>query len=208
MQKPYKSLQVFKNPFLERLTHVHPITPLVLWLPITVWFIWHSVVEFQLNFYQMASMGVAGFTFWTWVEYILHRFVFHYDADSRIGQRIHFLIHGLHHSDPIDPTRLVMPPTASIFLAVILYTAFRCILGPIWVEPFFGFFLLGYLCYDYIHFSVHHFKPRTRLGKFLKQSHMQHHYVSPNSRWGVSSPIWDYVFGTLEDVNAKKERTV
>jgi len=155
----------------------------------------------------MCLLGFAGFFLWTLVEYLLHRFVFHYESEGQLGQRIHFLIHGLHHNDPIDPTRLVMPPVASLILAVIFYSAFQCVLGPVFVEPFFAFFLIGYLCYDYIHFAVHHFTPRTRLGKFLKQSHMQHHYVNPNIHLGVSSPLWDYVFGTMEDLK-DKERVV
>lgn len=207
MQKPYKSLQVFKNPFLERFTHVHPLTPLVLWLPVVGWLLWRSTSEHQLSFVDVGTYGTAGFFLWTLVEYILHRFVFHLESDHPLGQKFHFLVHGLHHADPMDPTRLVMPPAASMFLATLFYFGFRGVLGPVLVEPFFAFFVLGYLCYDYIHFSVHHFSPRTRMGKYLKQSHMQHHYVCPNSRWGVSSPLWDYVFGTIETVK-DKERTI
>ena len=92
-----------------------------------------------------------------------------------------------------------MPPVAAMILACVLYSIFRVFLGPTFVEPFFAFFLIGYLCYDYIHYAVHHFTPRTRVGKMLKQSHMNHHFVSHDSRWGVSSPFWDYVFGTLEE---------
>jgi sterol desaturase/sphingolipid hydroxylase (fatty acid hydroxylase superfamily) len=207
MRKPYKSIQVFKNPYLERLTHVHPITPLVVWLPVVGYLIWRSFVIHNLSVSSVLVLGVLGFIVWTLAEYLLHRFVFHFEGEGPIVQRLHFLIHGLHHNDPIDPTRLVMPPVASIILALILFNLFRGLLGIEWVEPFFAFFVVGYLCYDYIHFAVHHFTPRTRVGKLLKQSHMQHHYVSPNARWGVSSPFWDYVFGTLEDIK-NKERAV
>ncbi|MCM2322727.1 MAG: sterol desaturase family protein, partial [Oligoflexia bacterium] len=61
---------------------------------------------------------------------------------------------------------------------------------------------------DYTHFAVHHFTPRTRYGKMLKQHHMLHHYVDPEARWGVSSPFWDYVFGTLKVKARKKEQAV
>ncbi len=209
MQKSYKSIQIFKNPLLERFTHVHPLTPFVLWFPLVGWLLWRSLSLHQLSIIEVGSLGLIALLLWTLVEYLLHRFVFHYEGKTSLVQKLHFLIHGLHHADPIDPTRLVMPPAASIILAVIFYTVFRSILGSVLVEPFFSFFVLGYLCYDYIHFAVHHFSPRTFIGRFLKQSHMQHHYVSPHSRWGVSSPFWDYVFGTLEDGDVKdKERTI
>lgn len=209
MQKPYKSVQVFKNPILERLTHVHPITPLVIWLPVALLMLWYSIEVDQVSFPAILGVGAIAFFLWTFVEYILHRFIFHFEGESLLSQRLHFLIHGLHHADPADPTRLVMPPAAGVIFALIFYSLFRFFMGPIWAKPFFTFFLVGYLCYDYIHFAVHHFTPRTRLGKYLKQSHMLHHYADPNSRWGVSSPIWDYVFGTLESakngVKSKKQ---
>lgn len=207
MQKLYKSVQVFKNPFLERFTHVHPLTPLVVWLPFVGWLLWRSYFVLQLSSVEIGILGVAGFFLWTLAEYILHRFVFHFETESSFSQRFHFLVHGLHHIDPMDPTRLVMPPAASIILGIIHYYLFKEVLGPVMVEPFFAFFVMGYLCYDYIHFSVHHFTPATRIGKFLKQSHMQHHYVCPHSRWGVSSPLWDYVFGTFEPVREREKNS-
>lgn len=208
MEKMHKRVRVFNNPFLERMTHVHPLTPLIIWLPLVFWLLYRSLFVLDLPPLQVLSIGVFALFVWTLTEYLLHRYLFHLEGDSALARRIQFLIHGLHHDDPTDATRLVMPPAGSIILASLLFPLFSWMLGPIWVQPFFGFFVIGYLCYDYIHFSVHHFKPRTKLGRFLKNSHMMHHYVSPNSRWGVSSPVWDYVFGTLEGDVKKEEQTI
>ncbi len=205
--KPYPSIRVFKNPILERFSHVHPLTPLFVWAPVAGWFLWRTFAIHQLSPVYVGPLGAIAFLFWTLSEYLLHRFVFHFDNDTPLAQRLHFLIHGMHHADPVDPSRLVMPPGASIGMGIAAYYMFRLFLGPIWVDPFFAFFVIGYLSYDYTHFYVHHFNPTTRYGKYLKNSHMQHHYVSPRSRWGVSSPLWDYVFGTLEDVR-DNERVV
>jgi sterol desaturase/sphingolipid hydroxylase (fatty acid hydroxylase superfamily) len=206
MRKPYNSIRVFENPWLEKLTHVHPITPLLVWCPVIAVLLWRSLDLRNLNLSLVVIVVFSGLVSWTLAEYLLHRFLFHLEGETPFTQRLHFLIHGLHHADPVDPTRLVMPPAASIFLGVTLYSLFRYRLGEIWVDPFFAGFLVGYLCYDYIHYSVHHFNPRTPIGRFLKQSHMQHHYVDPNSHWGVSSPFWDYVFGTM--VTSKQKRQV
>jgi sterol desaturase/sphingolipid hydroxylase (fatty acid hydroxylase superfamily) len=202
MKKPRKSIQVFENPLLERLTHVHPITPLFVWVPIFSWLFWRSIVVQQVSFSVMAVLGLAGFITWTFFEYVLHRFIMHYEGTSALSRRFHFLIHGLHHDDPNDPTRLVMPPAPALLIGTILFVLFRFILGPIFVEPFFAFVIVGYLCYDYIHFAVHHFKPRTRVGKYLKNYHMSHHFVHADARWGISSPLWDYVFGSLENIKS------
>ncbi len=206
-RKPYASIRVFQNPHLEALTHVHPITPLVFWVPVIGYLLYRSVVVHEFSAVAILSMAGAGLFVWTLAEYLLHRFVFHYEGNNAVTKRIHFLIHGLHHDDPADPTRLVMPPAGGAPIAFGLYLLFRLFMGPAWVDPFFAFFLVGYLCYDYIHFATHHFRPRTRVGKFLKQHHMLHHFAEHGSRWGVSSPIWDYVFGTLEENRPVRQGT-
>jgi sterol desaturase/sphingolipid hydroxylase (fatty acid hydroxylase superfamily) len=206
-RKPYPSIRVFQSPYLEALTHVHPITPLVFWVPVIAFLLYRSVNVHEFGWVAIASMAISGLFVWTLAEYLLHRYVFHYEGTHPITKRLHFLIHGLHHDDPNDPTRLVMPPAGGALIAFPLYLGFRAVLGPAWVDPFFAFFLVGYLCYDYIHFATHHFRPRTRVGKFLKQHHMLHHFAEHGSRWGVSSPMWDYVFGTLEEDRPVRQNT-
>jgi sterol desaturase/sphingolipid hydroxylase (fatty acid hydroxylase superfamily) len=202
------SIRVFKSDLLERFTHVHPITPLLLWAPIFAYFIWRSFVIDGFSVLGVAGMGFLALALWSLSEYLLHRFIFHFEGDKPFQRRIQFMIHGLHHDDPSDPTRLVMPPIGSLILGVIFYSLFRSIFGAVWVDPFFAFFIVGYLCYDYVHYSVHHFRPRTALGRMLKQNHMNHHFRSPESLWGVSSPIWDYVFGTTEAAGTAHSPTV
>jgi sterol desaturase/sphingolipid hydroxylase (fatty acid hydroxylase superfamily) len=123
--------------------------------------------------------------------------VFHFSPQSPFQKRLQFIIHGLHHDDPNDPTRLVMAPVAALILAVIFYWGFRAMFGAVYVQPFFGAFIVGYLAYDYTHYYVHHFTPRTPWGKAVKRHHMAHHFAEHDARWGVSSPLWDHVFGTL-----------
>ena len=199
MQTAYKSIRLFKSDFLERFSHIHPITPLLFWGPLVGLILWRSFAVLKLGIGTVAALGIAGLFVWTFAEYVLHRFVFHFKPRGDLQERFQFLIHGIHHADPVDPSRLVMPVPAAMVLALILFPLFRLALGPIWVEPFFAFFIVGYLCYDSIHYAVHHFTPRTGVGKFLKQSHMIHHYVNHNLRWGVSSPLWDVVFGTYQE---------
>ena len=57
-------------------------------------------------------------------------------------------------------------------------------------------FLAGYLGYDMLHYHVHHHRPRTRLGKLLRELHMRHHFQDHDTGYGVSAPFWDHVFGT------------
>jgi sterol desaturase/sphingolipid hydroxylase (fatty acid hydroxylase superfamily) len=183
---------------MEKFTRVHPIIPLLIWAPIVTFLIARSFVVHGLGILPLAGVALSGLLVWTLLEYVLHRWVFHFVGQSSLAQNLQFMIHGLHHDDPNDATRLVMPPFPAVVLGVGFYMLFRAVLGPIWSDPFYAFFIIGYLAYDYTHFSVHHFRPRTRMGKMLKQNHMNHHFKAPDSLWGVSSPIWDYVFGTVE----------
>ena len=89
-----------------------------------------------------------------------------------------------------------MPPAVSLVLAAVHVVFLQKILGDLWYA-FFASYVIGYLCYDYTHYAVHHFTPRTRFGHFIKKFHMEHHFLSQESRWGVSSPLWDIVFGTM-----------
>lgn len=192
------SIRLFKSPFLEFFSHVHPAVPLVLWGPLIAFLLWRSVAVHSMPLTRVAGLGIAGLFVWTLAEYALHRHVFHFRPRGAFQERVAFLIHGVHHADPNDATRLVMPPVSAIVLASALYLVFRAGLGPVLVEPFFALFLVGYLAYDYIHFYVHHFNPRSRLGKRLKRNHMVHHFAEHDAWWGVSSPLWDYVFGTAK----------
>jgi sterol desaturase/sphingolipid hydroxylase (fatty acid hydroxylase superfamily) len=64
-------------------------------------------------------------------------------------------------------------------------------------------FLIGYLCYDYIHYATHHFPMTSPVGKYLRKYHLQHHYSGEDSKYGVSSPLWDYIFKTVSGPKSK-----
>ena len=207
LTRSYESVRVFDNRILESLTHVHPLTPLLLWGPLVLWLIWRSFAVHHLPVVTVAGFAILGLLTWSVTEYVLHRYLFHLRPAGPFRARLQFVIHGLHHADPADPTRLVIPPVPSTIGAVLFYAAFRLALGPSFVEPFFAFFAVGYLLYDYVHYASHRFVPRTRAGNFLKRHHMLHHYVTPDARWGVSSPLWDHVFGTTGASNPRARGT-
>jgi dihydroceramide fatty acyl 2-hydroxylase len=204
---PRDSVRLFESDLLEKLSHVNPVVPALLWIPIIAALIYRSFAVHENTALDFALYGFAGLFFWTFLEYALHRFVFHYPAKSEFGNRMVYLMHGLHHEDPADPTRLVMPPVPALIYTAILVPIFRFFCGPNYFEAFTAFFLIGYLAYDYIHFYVHHFTPRFPVGKFLKKYHLKHHFANYESKWGVSNPLWDYVFGTVESKSESKDRS-
>lgn len=196
--KQQKSVRLFQSDFLESLTHVHPIVPALIWLPVVGYFFF-GAMQSSLSVSAVAAWAFFGLLFWTLTEYTLHKYLFHFPAKSTFGKRIIYLFHGIHHDSPNDATRLVMPPVVATVLASIFLGLFWLALGPVLVLPFFAGFMSGYLIYDYIHYSTHHFRPRTVIGRYIKQNHMAHHFAEHHAKWGVSSPLWDFVFGTYHD---------
>jgi sterol desaturase/sphingolipid hydroxylase (fatty acid hydroxylase superfamily) len=191
-----ESIRIFKNPILESFTHVHPIVPLVLWVPIILFLFYRGFAVKNINVAEFITLFFLGMLLWTFTEYVLHRFVFHWDSKSRAGKYFVFLFHGLHHDDPQDATRLVMPPVPAILIVSLLWVIFSSIFPDQYIDVLMAHFLIGYLCYDYIHYATHHFAMTSPVGKFLRKYHLQHHYAGENSRYGVSSPLWDYIFRT------------
>jgi dihydroceramide fatty acyl 2-hydroxylase len=193
-EKLSASPPLFKSEFLNFFSRVHPAVPAVIFVPVIVAMEWIGA-DRGWAVWQLALLTLAGIGVWTLTEYWLHRLVFHWEPDNAFGRRMHFIIHGIHHDHPNDKMRLVMPPSVSIPLAALFLVAFWLILGDA-AFPVFGGFILGYLVYDYTHYYVHHFVPRTDFGKRLREHHMRHHFQDHRYGYGVSSPLWDYAFRT------------
>jgi len=191
-----ETVRMFNKDWMEVFSRVHFSVPLILYVPTTLYFLYRGVAVFNLGVWAMIGFFVFGVVIWSFTEYILHRFIFHYQPKSEWGQRLHFIAHGVHHDYPNDSKRLVMPPSVSIPLAVLFFTIFFYILGSAWVNPFFSGFIVGYLTYDMTHYAIHHLNWSNRWFLKVKKHHMIHHYKDPDRGYGVSSELWDKIFGT------------
>jgi sterol desaturase/sphingolipid hydroxylase (fatty acid hydroxylase superfamily) len=196
-------IRLFKSDFLEFFTHIHPVVVLIIWLPVVVGFLAFAIFSRPggLSPLYIPAAFLVGLFVWTLAEYTLHRFLFHFRPRAPWQERISFLIHGVHHAQPMEKTRLVMPPVVSVPMALLFYGLFYLVLSVLlgvylWVAPLFSGFIAGYLMYDMLHYSIHHLRLPVRAWQFLRQHHIRHH-AQPNMRFGVSSPLWDIVFGTM-----------
>lgn len=190
------SPDLFDNRVLNYFSRVHPVVPLLIFVPIIALMIWLAA-DRGLGALPILGMFVAGLAIWTLSEYWLHRLLFHWTPKFRGGDKLNFIIHGVHHDHPNDKMRLVMPPAASLPLAAIFYGAFMLIFGSPYGFAGFAGFLVGYLIYDYTHYYVHHFAPKSDLGKKIREHHMRHHFQDHHYGYGVSTTFWDHVFRTV-----------
>ena len=185
---------MFDSEILDRLSRVHPAVPVVIFLPaITVLLVLGAA---ELSAWVTIALFAGGYAFWTLSEYWIHRGIFHFEPEEGFGARLHWIIHGVHHDHPNDPLRLVMPPAVSVPLSSLFVLGFWAVLGSPHFLPFSAGFLGGYLAYDMTHYALHHHKPKTRMGKRLRELHMRHHFQDHTTGFGISAPYWDRFFGT------------
>ncbi|KAF2199374.1 Inositolphosphorylceramide-B hydroxylase [Delitschia confertaspora ATCC 74209] len=199
------SAPLFGN-FLEPLTKTPWWVVPSLWLPPVI----YGTVIGGLNLGVPAAVAywLLGLLIWTFVEYILHRFLFHLDEylpDNRVGITMHFLLHGIHHYLPMDKYRLVMPPTLFIVLATPFWKLAHIVFFYNWhaASTVFSGGIFGYICYDMTHYFLHH-KNLPAWWRQLKKYHLKHHFADYANGFGVSSPLWDYIFHTELEMNQPK----
>ena len=140
------------------------------------------------NFADLLWLFPLGLLLWTFLEYTLHRFVFHMESEG---------LHSEHHRRPRDSDFILVPPELAILIsagvaALILSLARNFfvtsgILAGIWA---------GFLYYEVVHYRVH-VGNATGAGMALQRRHHFHHHFRNSSRcYGVTTPLWDYIFRT------------
>ena len=195
------SPRIFKNPILDFLSRVNWWVVPIIYVPMILYFIFVALNTPNISILKFVLFFVLGIFIWTFMEYSLHRWAFHFEAKTKTQKRILFLVHGVHHDYPQDSKRLVMPPAVSLILAVITYSVIygiTSLFGAEYLVPaIFAGVVSGYLYYDMVHYSQHHMKIKNPYYKDLKEYHMKHHYQEPNLAFGISNKFWDRIFGTL-----------
>jgi len=194
--------EILANNFFNRLTKTNVYVYFISYTAILCYFIYYSLNHMSiLNF--LCALA-SGFFVWTFVEYSMHRFSFHYKSSYSAIKLFTFLFHGVHHAYPRDISRSITPLFMSALIAISFFIIFKKI-SPIYSEGIFSGFILGYLLYTIIHDSTHHFALNYPALKQLKINHMNHHYYNTNKNFGVTSPLWDFVFGTYSSRTTKFE---
>ena len=185
---------MFESNLLDKVSRVHPSVPLFIFVPAIVVFAWAGFARMAVP--ETVAWIAGGYVFWTLTEYWLHRLVFHFEPEDGLGARLHWIIHGVHHDHPNDPMRLVMPPSVSVPLSALFYGLFVLVVGNPAAFALAAGFFAGYLLYDMTHYHVHHHRPRTWLGRKIRELHMRHHFQDHEHGFGISAPFWDHVFRT------------
>ncbi|KAJ6796512.1 inositolphosphorylceramide-B C-26 hydroxylase isoform X1 [Iris pallida] len=195
----------FGNDFLEFLTRTAWWAIPTIWLPVVFYFVTMSI-RMGHTLPQVAVMVMTGILVWTLMEYTLHRFLFHIETKSYWANTAHYLLHGCHHKHPMDGLRLVFPPAATAILLFPFWNVLKLFSTPTTCPALFGGGLLGYVMYDCTHYYLHHGKPTKEPAKHLKRYHLNHHFRVQTMGFGITSSLWDVVFGTLPPPSKSSEK--
>lgn len=196
-------VRLFESDFLEWFTRTSVVTIVLFWVPVCTLCLALGLFWGQFTGAESTLIVAAGVIAWTLFEYGLHRFVFHLDRWLPSARRFSFLMHGVHHVDPSDASRDIMPLVGSTPIFAVLVGTATLILGLPLSLALFGAFGFAYLAYDLTHYACHQRRMTSHLGAYLKRHHLSHHYVDGMRNFGVTSPVWDWLFGTLRSVQRR-----
>ncbi len=188
--------QLFSNHILEKLSRTHIVIPLVIFTLISTGLIIYGFRYDMITYINTPFLFMAGMLVFSFIEYMMHRFVFHLDPKTPKREKFAYRIHGVHHDYPKDRDRLAMPLPLSLMLSILFFILYKALMGNL-VYGFLPGFLMGYTSYLVVHYIVHAYRPPRNIFKILWVHHGIHHYKDPKNAFGVSSPLWDWFFGTM-----------
>ena len=189
------TITMFKNPILERLSRTHVSIPIAIFFIYSGALLYWSVDSTHLSSSSILGLFFIGWISFTLIEYLAHRYVFHMSVHNKLRKKLQYAFHGVHHEYPKDKDRLAMPPVMSVTFSTILLFVFKFFMND-YVFAFLPGFLVGYAMYLLVHYIVHAFPPPKNFLRKLWINHGIHHHKDDSIIFGVSSPLWDYVFRT------------
>ena len=134
-----------------------------------------------------------GVLLWTFLEYVIHRFLFHRRVLGAKVAKEHLLHHAKvdHFAHWSVKVALAVPVLLAIVTLASLVVGWRLgVSVPTGV-------LLGYGFYEVLHRRIHVRAPLNAYGRWARRHHLLHHFGKSDMNHGVTSPLWDLAFGTL-----------
>jgi sterol desaturase/sphingolipid hydroxylase (fatty acid hydroxylase superfamily) len=144
------------------------------------------------------AAALVGAASWTAAEYGLHRFAMH----EMRGRGLPSVEHLRHHADvtyfsPTSKKIASATATTAVTFPVVLVVA-----GRRWATAFTVGLITMYFGYEVAHRRTHTHPPRNRYGRWARRNHMHHHFGAPMRNFGVTTPVWDRLWGTYDQPGA------
>ncbi|KAL3683870.1 hypothetical protein R1sor_001892 [Riccia sorocarpa] len=191
-----ESPRFFESDFLESFTRSEWWTIPLVWGPLVLW-LEIRALKLGVPLEKLLPAMLLGYGMWSILEYFLHRFLFHMKAHTYWTATAHYLLHGFHHKHPMDYKRIVFPPAFATPIVYLTWLFVKAIFPDGFSHSVFGGVMLGYIVYDLTHYFLHFGNGFTHQLRHMKRYHLNHHFKVQTEGFGVSSEVWDWVFGTL-----------
>lgn len=155
------------------------------------------IVIGPLELLAVIALALVGAAMWTLGEYVMHRFGMHALRGRGLASREH-LRHHAERDSILESWYFAWAGVIGVGVALAANAA--KVLGPVGISLGAGW-VMAYGSYDWIHWRAHRRPIANRYERFVRRHHFHHHFGHPMANHGVTSPIWDIVFGTYERVD-------
>jgi hypothetical protein len=192
-RKSDDSVALYRSRALDAFTRSHPLIPYVSVLPFAMFCAFRARVSMLGEGLLFFTIGWLG---WSLLEYAMHRFLFHANVRRESLRIATFLAHGYHHVWPDDPRRITATPLQITSVVLLLSGIFHLAFDEARAWAALSGAMIGFVAYEAVHWMCHHGEPKVRVLRALKQHHMRHHHIAPHTRFGIGTPLWDWIFRT------------
>jgi len=174
----------------------NPHMPFYMFTPVSLGMFYITIFHTELLWWQiLIGIGVS-LVFWPFFEYVMHRYMFHWEPKSAFFKKLVYTIHSGHHDYPNDDRLMLVGPIVSI-PAFILFLGLAYLLVGNYAFPFMGGISAFYMFYDWLHYASHHYNFDNKIFQALKVHHIRHHYEDNDKNFA-------FIFGTK--LNMKKQK--
>ena len=176
----------------------NPVHLLIFVLPL-YYFFGKMMMEAELSFLAGTLSFLSGVLYWTYIEYAVHRFLYHTHFKNRWISYFLGSFHLYHHQDMSDHRVLNAGFLMIYFMAPATIAPFYLITHNLGILAAMSVGLISaYYFYEWVHYSLHYKKYETGYLNYIQKYHMHHHDKAPHKNFGNTSHLWDYVFGTYD----------
>ena len=205
-----KEYRVFKTDFFHRIGSNKAKTLLIVWAPaisaMTIFSVIYATIS-ELS-WHIPVLLFLGWFLWTFIEYLIHRFVFHPPPKrKRWSKNLIAKGHAIHHRNfrclPHLPLLFSLPGAVVFYFAGYLLLIVMLKLSFAHLNLFFSGMAIGFGVFEIMHDIAHSAAKGKKLKKGLlgifQRNHLRHHGegLCPVNRFSFTNPLWDYVFGTM-----------
>ncbi|HKJ42758.1 MAG TPA: sterol desaturase family protein [Sunxiuqinia sp.] len=195
MERKVEENRLFENQLLERLSRTNAYVAISAYMVISLAALIIASMQTRVSLLNQVTLFISGLITFSLTEYVVHRYLYHYPKIGKLKNWA-FVVHQFHHDHPNDAKRLALPLPLALVFAAIFFGLFWLFMGTS-APFFFSGFLLGYAGYLLSHYLIHTLGPSNGVMRYLWIHHSIHHFKDDTKAYGVSSPLWDFIFQSM-----------